>query len=641
MILYSLNYNNPYKLTAINSIMSKIQILSEEIINKIAAGEVIERPASVVKELLENSLDAGATNIIVELKNYGQDLIKISDNGCGMSREDAERSILRHTTSKLKSAEDLFSIKTLGFRGEALASIAAVSKLVITTKPANQLEACKLAVTGGTITELGIAASETGTTVEVKDLFFNTPARKKFLKTNAVELRQVINVISHYALLHHKIGFKLIHDYRELINSPATAEIRNSIAAIYGLDIAREMIPAQYNDNQVSLSGMVIKPYFARNDKQWQTLLVNERWVRNEDLTNAVYEAYHSILFVNKHPVFVLNLQLDPATIDVNVHPTKLDIKIEQKELVCSAVTKAVREALARHNLLPEIDVSMEEVSMEEYSLPPVKKISLPPKYSFDHSQQAILRTALKENTANYDHNPSADNLLADNSSADNLLADNLLADNSSAEPLIIPEQQFAPELTAHSTLPPLKLLGQIHKTFFAAETVGGMFFIDQHAAHERALYGRFMEQYSQGNVGVQQLLRPEILEVALSSEEVIKENIQLLEKLGFAISEFGNHSFVIKTIPAIFGRLQAKEMIYEIIEKWGKQNLELVKEEIIIRMACRSAVMAGEELTIAEMNNLLRELSATQLPFTCPHGRPTMIKVSVEELEKKFRRKG
>ena len=603
--------------------MPEIKLLSEETINKIAAGEVIERPASVVKELLENSLDAGATAIMIEIKNYGQELIRVSDNGCGMSSEDAHQSILRHATSKISSADDLFSIRTLGFRGEALASIAAVSRLTITTKLAEKIEGYKLIINGGIIAASSIAASKQGTTVEVEDLFFNTPARKKFLKSNAVELQHITAVIVNYALLHQTVGFKLIHNAKEMINSPATSDLRSNIASLYGIDIAKEMIEVQHHSPGLELKGMVVKPYFARNDKLWQTILVNGRWVKNEDLTAAVYQAYHSILFVNKHPIFVLRLELNPATIDVNVHPNKSEIKIEQKELVCDAVTKSVREALARHNLLPEVGLETQELQ-----LPPLKRISLPPKYSFDHSQQAVLKTtASSANSINYS---AASRNGVDEQSND-----------LSSEPTFVPLANYLEEFKSHTALPPLRLLGQIHKTFFAAETAGGMFFIDQHAAHERALYEQFMEQYLSEKVSVQNLLQPAVLDVPISEVEIVKENLAELNQLGFEVSEFGRASFIVKTVPAVFDKLPAKEMVQEIVEKWGKQKLTAVKEEIITRMACRSAVMAGEELTIAEMSQILKELSAKKLPFTCPHGRPTMIKVTAEELEKKFRRKG
>jgi DNA mismatch repair protein MutL len=596
--------------------MSEIQLLSEDLINKIAAGEVIERPASVVKELVENSIDAGATNILIEISDSGKELIRISDNGKGMSREDAEKSILRHATSKIRNANDLFAIQTLGFRGEALASISAVSNLSIITKQKMGLEGYQILVNGGLVIKSNIAASDEGTVIEVKNLFFNTPARKKFMKTDAVELKHIINVITQYALLHNNVGFKLTHEGREIINSPAVENLRNNVASLYGFESAKELIEVGYKDENIKLSGLIVKPYHARNDRNWQTIFVNGRWIKNEDITKAIYDAYHSILFVNKHPIFVLNIEVDPEKIDVNVHPTKSDIKIEQKELVCGAITKAVRVALSKENLLPEVDLEMEEY--ENFGVPS-GKVKLPPKYAFDQSQQTVLKDESKVSLSN------------GNGGSYTIPVQQ--------EVVVVPGQDYVEELKEHSKLPPLKVLGQIHKTFFAAETPGGMFFIDQHAAHERVMYEQFMESLMSSGVVVQNLLKPEILEFSTAQMEIVKESLDELKLLGFEMAEFGANSFVVKTVPAIFGRLQAKEMVHEIIEKWGK--VEEAKEEIVTRMACRSAVMAGDELTILEMDEILRELAKKNLPFTCPHGRPTMVRVSVDELEKKFRRKG
>src|SRR3989344_687731 len=584
--------------------MAEIKLLPESIINKIAAGEVIDRPASIVKELIENSLDAKATQIIVEVEDFGKQLIRVADNGEGMSEENAKKSILRHATSKIQTAEDLFSIRTLGFRGEALASIAAVSQMSITTKQ-DGLAGFHLIVEGGEMVSSGIKAAEQGTAIAVRNIFFNTPARKKFLKTDSVELRHIINVVTQYALLHNNINFILRHDGRELLNSPAVDNLINNAASLYGIEIAKELISVNYEDGNVKISGLIVKPYHARNDKNMQTFFVNDRWIKNEDLTAAVYQAYHSILFVNKHPIFILNLELDPQRIDVNVHPTKSEIKIEQKDLICSALTTAIRLALQNNNLLPDADLNLAaEFDFGTSSIP----INLPPKYAFDRSEQMVLKSNISES--------------------------NYLA------PARIEQKKYIQEFQQHSTLPPLKLLGQIHKTFFSAETPGGMFFIDQHAAHERVLYELFMEQFMRGNVEIQNLLKPEIIEFQVVDVVIVNDQKDFIISLGFTLEEFGNNSFVVKTIPAVFGRLQPKEMIQELVDKLRIDSIDNAKESIITRMACRSAVMAGEELTILEMDSILKELSSKQLPFTCPHGRPTMIKVSVDELEKKFRRK-
>ena len=589
--------------------MSKIVLLPEDLINKIAAGEVIERPASVIKELLENSLDAGATKITVELEESGKKKIKISDNGEGMSPEDAEKSILRHATSKIRSVEDLFSIKTLGFRGEALASIAAVSKLHMITKQKNVLEGFALQIEAGRILSRDIIGTEQGTTLDVQDIFFNTPARKKFLKTDAVELKHCLDVVTHYALANPAVTFKFLHNNYTLLHSPAMHDTRGTIASIYGVQTAKELLEVKYQDETIKISGFISKPYHVRNDKNQQVLFVNGRWIRNSVITNAVYEGYHSTLFVNKHPVFVLHLQLDPETIDVNVHPQKQEIKIEQKEQVAAAVSLAVKEALQSNKLMPTIDVNTEQ--QVTFGTPiPRKEVKTAVKYPFEPSAQTVF--AVEETAAMYD----------------------------SANVPVVAEQTQSHEL-AHEKLPAMKLFGQVHKTYFLAETEGGLFYIDQHAAHERVMYELLLHQFLHGKVEVQQLLQGEVLDVSVAEKLLLEEKQAELKHLGFELEYFGGNAFAVKTIPLVFGKVKVKELLHDLLSMLeNKKSILEKKEEILTRMACRAAVMAGNVVTIPQMEKILEQLSKTELPFTCPHGRPTLMKVTIDELEKKFRRK-
>jgi len=590
--------------------MSKIVLLPEDLINKIAAGEVIERPASVIKELVENSLDAGATKITVELEESGKRRIKIIDNGEGMSPEDAEKSILRHATSKIRSVEDLFSIKTLGFRGEALASIAAVSKLNIITKQKNILEGFSLQIEGSHILSRNIVGTEQGTTLDVQDIFFNTPARKKFLKTDAVELKHCVDVITHYALANPAVTFRLTHDNNILLHSPALNDSRSTIASIYGVQTAKELLEVKYQDETIRVNGFISKPYHVRNDKNQQVLFVNGRWIKNADVTNAVYEGYHSTLFVNKHPVFVLHLELNPETIDVNVHPQKQEIKIEQKEQVAAAVAVAVREALQSNKLMPTVDVNTEQ--QITFGTPiPRKEVKTSAKYPFEPGAQTVF--AVEETAAPYGEQEAAQ---------------------------IISEQYQSNNVTEEK-LPSMKLFGQVHKTYFLAETEGGLFYIDQHAAHERVMYESLLNQFLHGRVEVQQLLQGEVLEVSVVEKILLEEKKEELKKLGFELEYFGGNTFAVKTIPLVFGKVKVKELLHDLLSMLeNKKSILEKKEEILTRMACRAAVMAGDIVTIPQMEKILRELSKTELPFTCPHGRPTLMKVTIDELEKKFRRK-
>ena len=600
--------------------MSKIKLLDEDLINKIAAGEVIERPASVVKELIENSLDAGATRINIEIKDSGKKLIKISDNGSGMSSKDAKKSIIRHATSKISNVDDLFAIQTLGFRGEALASIAAVSKMSIITKQNNELEAFNFVVEGGKEISFGALGAETGTTIEIVDIFFNTPARKKFLKTDSVELRHIVDIVLRYALINENVSFRLKHDKHELLNSPAVENDRNNLASIYGTNLAKELLEVNYQDDLVKITGFIAKPFAARNDKNQQHLFVNKRWIRNEDITKAVYEGYHSLLFVGKHPVYVLNLDINPLKIDVNVHPAKTEIKIEQKKEIYDSVLKAVRGTLEKHNLIPVMDINIEE----QLTFGTAKKENAEKnvKYRFESSKQEVL------DIKKVNHSTSIDDFEEES--------------HSTPEEEVFISKQKEENKIENLKLPAMKVLGQIHKTFFVAETEGGALFIDQHVVQERILYEKFMGQLMNKKVAVQELLQGEVMEFSPAEKIYLIDNLKKLHQLGFLLEEFGGNSFVLKTVPSLFGKLQPKDLLFTVIDKLkeGKSKLEEIQEEIITRMACRASVKAGDTMTIPEIQKLLEELSNCKLPYTCPHGRAVLIKVPVDELEKKFKRK-
>lgn len=626
--------------------MPQINLLSEDLINKIAAGEVIERPASVAKELIENSLDAKATKIVIEIEDSGKRLIKVSDNGLGMDKDDARKSILRHATSKIRDEEDLFNINSLGFRGEALASIAAVSQLSLTTKQKGMLEGFNLIVKGGNIVSSGIMAAEEGTTVEVHNLFFNTPARKKFLKTDQVELRHIIDIVLRYTLISHNVSFTLLHEGHALINSPAVNDWRSRIASIYGTRLAKELVELNYQSEAVKVSGYLAPPAHARNDKNQQFLYINGRWVKNNPLIQAVYDAFHSLLFVNRHPVLILSLELDPREIDVNVHPAKTEVKIEQKEMVCNAVFSAVRETLEKNRLIPILDVELEkqagQATFGPSRIAPAASIREDEKkegkaearYTFESSRQSVFPP---------EGGAAAGRRSENGENKENEEDEIFKAEKSGAAKPFLPEPETIALTAETKKIPAMKLLGQIHKTFFAAETEGGLFLLDQHAVHERVLYEKFMAEFLNEQVSVQRLLKGDIIEFTPVEKAAVLDYRAKLQEFGFFLEEFGENAFIIKTIPTLLGRQQPKEMIYEILSRLdeGKSKPEEVQEEIITRMACRAAVMAGEELTLSRMEGFLKELSEAKFPWTCPHGRPTMFKITVDELEKKFKRKG
>ncbi len=585
--------------------MSKVNLLSEEVINKIAAGEVVERPASVVKELIENSLDAKATSIVVDIEDSGRKLIRITDNGVGMDEEDARKAILRHATSKIMCADDLYALQTLGFRGEALASIAAVSHFRMLTKQKHTLAGFQLSIEDGKIISSGIAPSRDGTTIEIRNLFYNTPARLKFLKTDAVELHHIVAIVERYALLHHAISFHLTSNGRTLLQAPAVADSRSNIASLFGVSVAKELLEISYKDEFLELKGFIGKPHQARPDKEQQVLFINQRYVRSEDISHAVYEGYHSMLFVNRHPLFVLNVTLNPTLVDVNIHPQKLEVKFAQKELVCEKISFAVRQCLEKHNLIPTMEFNFTSTLPQTNN-----QVHYPLEKSF---QQTLM---VKERS--------------------------LLAEESYSSQSFVVRPVTQPTKLPVSTFPQFKLLGQIHRTYFIAETEDGVFFIDQHAAEERVLYEEFMEQYASKQVAIQHLLQSEIVEVSTSQRDLIEKSSDWFSKMGFTLEPFGGASYLLKTIPLIFGKVRGEELFLETLSFLEeKRNVVSEFEEVIVtRMACRAAVMAGEHLTNEQMEQILRKLAHKKLPYTCPHGRPTIIKTTIDELEKKFKRK-
>ncbi|HLC97900.1 MAG TPA: DNA mismatch repair endonuclease MutL [Candidatus Nanoarchaeia archaeon] len=635
--------------------MGKIQLLPEEVINKIAAGEVVERPASIVKELIENSLDAGATEITIELEQAGKALLRVTDNGEGMDKEDAHKALERHATSKIRSADDLFSIHTLGFRGEALASIAAVSLLSLTTQQEDKIEGYCIAAIGGQNISKDSVAAEQGTIIEVKDLFFNTPARKKFLKSDAVELRHGVDVILRYALSNPLTGFRLLHEGEELLHAPPVGEVRERIASLFGAELARDCLPVIAEEAGICIKGYIAKPQQARKDKSKQMLFVNKRWVRNEYVTKAVADAYHSLLPVHQHPVFFLALELDPQTIDVNIHPQKTEVKIEQAERVCQAVHQAVRQTLEKHNLVPSMTIASEEVDFsagkkqeiayqKEAQHQKQRKVTGVAKYVLEPSQQTVLQVKDAQREDSYGTEATVPEKNKEELKLRLSIPITPAKSNAAEEEKKHKETQQEPEKRSspYRKLPPLKLLGQAHRTFFVAETHGGIVFIDQHVVQERILYERFMEQYMNKAVAMQQLLQGEVLDVSPAESLLMQEKREELEQLGFALEPFGKRSYVLKTIPTIFGKVQPKELLHDVLATLEEQqnSLEQAQEAIITRMACRASVKAGDEVSIPQMEKLLAELEQCILPYTCPHGRAIIIKLPVEELEKKFKRR-
>ncbi|NOQ55423.1 MAG: DNA mismatch repair endonuclease MutL [Nanohaloarchaea archaeon] len=600
----------------------KIKKLEDSLISKIAAGEVIERPASIVKELVENSIDSGATQVTVNVVRAGKKLISVADNGCGMTYDDAIISFERHTTSKICDVDDLFSIHTLGFRGEALASIASVSKIEMVTNTGNS-SATKIEVFGGVISDVGSAGAPRGTEIKVSDIFFNTPARKKYMKSDAVELEHIVDIVTRYALANPKVHFKLLSDTREIISTPGSDDLLSNIRNIYGRETEKNVVALDSSVKGIVVSGYVSKPALTRGSKDHQSVFVNGRYIKNKIVSDSVYNAYKTLLPKHRHPFFVLFITIDSAAIDVNIHPSKKEIKVRNdiESDLSDAVFSAVDKTLKENVLIPDAVISARDRVRDSGVAPKAKNL-----YKVSAGTQVTLRPSqsiVSEKASSYVGSEEV-----------HTVDDKEVSVSSSA---------VSEESPVVSRLPAMKIIGQVNKTYIIAETADGMFIIDQHAAHERVVYEKFMGMYGSSDIKTQNLINVQIIELPAKESLILSSNIFEFKRYGFDIETFGKDTFIVRTVPVILGKVKSKDMIKDIIEDFinlsKSDKISEISERIIITMSCRAAIKGGEELTAHSIKTLIDELAKTENPFTCPHGRPTIINMSVSELEKKFKR--
>ena len=568
-----------------------IKLLAKEIVSRIAAGEVVERPASVVKELVENSLDAGSSQISIEVKGGGVSLIRVTDNGAGIPAGETELAFERYATSKIGNLDDLDSISSLGFRGEALPSIAAVAEVDIATCTAGEPIGSYLSLKDGIIADRGNRGHPQGTTVTVRNLFRKVPARLKFLKSPATENSHIANIVSQYALAFPEVKFTLFIDGREALRTPGSGHLIDSVIEVYGIEVAQNMLDIgsrgqEWENGQMVSSplvtGMVGSPAISRSGRGYLSLFVNRRWITSRLLAWAVEEAYHGLLMQGKHPVAIINISLPPEEVDVNIHPTKAEVKFHYERIVFTAVQKAVRRALIELAPVPKI----EEVATA---------------YGAPSAPRQILWT-LPE---------------------------------GSDSPLSSP---LAPQTPAVS-LPVLRVIGQLLSSYIIAEGPDGLYLIDQHAAHERILFEKVKRQRSQQKIEVQGLLEPATFEVNPKQEEVLKSHYESLTEFGFSIEPFGDRTYLVRAVPTLLHNKDWAGMVRELLDSLSEGDKRDWVEEIAISIACHAAVRAGQTLTDDEMRELIRQLEQVTVPHTCPHGRPTMIRLSSGQLKKEFGR--
>ncbi len=601
--------------------MGNIRLLSEATINKIAAGEIIERPASVVKELLENSLDAGATRIEVEIRAGGRQLIRVTDNGAGMDRDDAVMALERHSTSKIRESEDLESLKTLGFRGEALASIAAVSIFKLVTVPKSGSIGTALEAKAGVIKSVQEAGAAVGTTITIRDLFFNVPARLKYMKSIPTEASYIADLIGRLAMSRPDVSFRLLHGDFEVLFTHGTGNMAEVLSAVLGKDIAKDLLEIGYEAENLRIGGFIGKPEHARSNRHSQHFFVSGRTVRSPLIGAALEKAYKTLLPIARFPLAVIFIELPGTEVDVNVHPTKAEVKFSREDAIFSAVYRAVSNALRLNELIPSWKMKDD--------LPGTSGTLPQPQLQFAHSDS--------ESSAGYIAATSASEAnAADNAAAVIVDPGPEVVDAWRSEAGVAGDNRPSEKTEVHC------LEGQLDRTYLFATDGDGLILIDQHAAHERVIFDRLMQTLRPDNS--QLLVIPETMELNYRQYKMASEKIPVFKSLGYDLEPFGGKTIVIRAVPVIRGISDHKPLLLDLIEQLLAterfNNPKEIQEAFLITMSCRAAVKAGDRLANLEKEQLLSDLWKTRNPYTCPHGRPTMIRLSRDELDRRFRRK-
>jgi len=588
-----------------------IQVLPDEIAIKIAAGEVVERPASVVKELIENAIDAGARAIRVEIEGGGKRLIKITDDGCGIPTDELPLAFARHATSKLTTIADLFHIQTLGFRGEALASVAAISRLTFITRPKEQVGGTLIRIEGGVQQSLGPMGAPVGTSVTVENLFFNVPARLKFLKADATETGHIHRVVSHYAMAFPGIRFSLKSNGRQTFQTDGSGKLFDVLVTLWGLETAKQLVPVSgQTESGLTVEGFVGNPGLHRGRRDQIIFFINRRWIQDRALAQAVVQAYHTFLQVGRNPVAVLNIQIDPADVDVNVHPTKAEVKFKDPRAVFSAVQRPVRQAVLQESPLVRPAQSWAEGSGGD------------PAWSPGGTGGSAMG-----GWAGHGASPQASQF--------GLEIQRPLPTES-------PFDAFQQPATDDTHLPPLRVVGQIQQMYVIAEGPDGLYLVDQHAAHERILYEQMMAQQAQAAVASQRLLTPALLELSPAQAALIEAELDTLRTVGFELEPFGGQSYRLLALPQIFGQTDPVAAFLGVLEDMLDGAVPMARqthEKIAIIVCKRASIKGGQTLSQNEMNELIHSLEACQNPRTCPHGRPTMLHMSAYQLAREFGR--
>lgn len=605
---------------------NRINRLPKDVADKIAAGEVVDRPLSIIKELLENSIDAEADSIIIEIKNGGKTYIRVTDNGCGIPGEDLLLAFERHATSKIYNADDLNSIKTLGFRGEALASIAAVSRVEVITKTRDRKFGSRIKIEGGRLSEQADAGCPDGTTVIVSDLFYNTPVRQKFMKQDSAESSLIIDFVSKMALAYPNIRIRLINNGTILFSTPGKGNVQLNILTVYSKEIGDKLIKIKNKAGDYSLDAYVSPPGVSKTNRKHQVFFVNGRYISSKIIENAVAEAYAELLSDGRHPIVFLFLTIDPQRLDVNIHPNKREIRFDNNTQISEFIVNTLRSGLITNEALPEL-TSSNAYKRKQPVLSQVNNIVKDdPIKDEGRKEQVDIISLLSASRVKADReavNPAGE------------------ADNDYKDYIISESGKDQPQASKSVSLPEISINGSIFGTYITGTDKNNLYLIDQHAAHERVFYERLMDQSGTSEKTSQLLIAPFVIETTFGVFNHSNEIVEKLESLGYAIEEFGIKSFIVKEIPVFMTLSEARDFIDSFMDQID-ENTSLkdpAKTGKIIMNACKSAVKANRHLDIREMEQLLKDLSETKNPMTCPHGRPTLIKLSKYEIEKMFKR--
>ncbi len=617
--------------------------LSDELSNKIAAGEVVERPASVVKELVENAIDANSTVIEIELEEAGLSKIRILDNGDGIASEDCLTAFKRHATSKIKTEQDLFRIRTLGFRGEALPSIASVSMLELKTSTGEEA-GTHLKLRGGEIVHHELTSSRKGTELVIENLFFNTPARLKYMKTVNTELGNVTDVVNRLAMSHPEVSIRLMHQGRQLLYTNGSGDVRQVLAAIYGMAVAKKMIPINVQSLDYEVNGYVALPEITRASRNYMSTIINGRFVKNYGLLKAVQQGYHTLLPIGRFPIVFLTITMDPLLVDVNVHPAKLEVRLSKEAELFELIEQGVKAAFKKQLLIPDAVVPTKSKS----AVQPTEQQT----FTFDHQfkpsgyqpSNTVREPSFKEAPARVDEimPPVKKEVIRQDEELEPTFREIEHYKESVEENAPMPEPNHSAKEQPEPRVPAMYPIGQMHGTYILAQNEKGLFIIDQHAAQERIKYEYFKRKLGEVDSEVQELLMPLTLEFSGNEALILEEYKDMLAEVGVFLEPFGQNSYIVRSHPQWFPKGEEQETIEEMIQQiftMKRVNIEKLREEAAIMMSCKGSIKANHHLRNDEIFALLETLRKTTDPFTCPHGRPIIIHHSTYEMEKMFKR--